>query len=151
MGKVPTWGLCAAFPQWYLADLLTGIISPHRLFLFYILRASKLQEHSYSKKKNPVFQELLCCPLCGIQDKCLSPGPSEAPGGTLWFSHLVSDQSLPRYVCVPIYFRSGLFSSPSVLKFSPGNMQFALLLEVPSFQHLLAMDPASISIFSYVT
>lgn len=56
MGKVPTWGLCAAFPQWYLADLLTGIISPHRLFLIYILRASKLQEHSYSKKKTLFFR-----------------------------------------------------------------------------------------------
>lgn len=39
MEKVPTGGLCAAFPQWYLAHLLTGIISSYRLFLIYIQAA----------------------------------------------------------------------------------------------------------------
>lgn len=44
MEKVPTGGLCAVFPQWYLAGLLTGITSPHRLCLIYLLRPSKLQQ-----------------------------------------------------------------------------------------------------------
>jgi len=54
MEKVPTGGLCAVFPQWYLADLLTGITAPRRLCLIYILWPSKLQQHSYSKN-SPCF------------------------------------------------------------------------------------------------
>lgn len=101
MEMVPRGGLCVAFPQCYLADLLAGIISSHRLFLIYILRASKLQEHIYSKEK-PCFSGITL--LSPLWDTGLVPltRPSRSPRWcTLIFSFGL--KSVLAQICLSFY------------------------------------------------
>ena len=150
MEKVPTGGLCAVFPQWYLADLLTGITSPHRLCLIYILRPSKLQQQLFQEQ--PLFFRNYCAVLSvGYRVSTYHLALQEPQA--VRFDFLIWSQISPCPEMFAFLFTLVLvvFASPSLLKSSPGNMQFAQLLEVPSFQYLPAMDPTPIRIFAYVS
>lgn len=161
MEKVPTGGLCAVFPQWYLADLLTGITSPHRLCLIYILRPSKLQQHSYSKN-NPWFSGFFAVVSVGYRVSTYHLALQETQA--VHFDFLIWSQISPCPDMFAFLFTLVAldFASLSLLKLSPspsvqfvywktGKVQFAQLLEVPSFHHLLAIDPTPIRIFAYVS